>query len=207
MRMSQPMAIHWASSEGPTGRGALKPDLIAPVLHLSTSGGFEAGGEFPGLYKLPPGYQVFLGTSGATRVAAGAAAVLMSAAKQVGAPHGGAAVVRAMRDGAQFHAGIAATQQGVGSIGVAQAWEHLRSDGARPQVDVVEAQAPLRTSNSGWINPQYGPGLYETIGWSPGHAEDRTILLTRRSGPAAPIPVTLAWIGNDAGVYSGPPGI
>ncbi len=71
MRMSQPMAIHWASSEGPTGTGALKPDLIAPVLHLSTSGGFEAGGEFPGLYRLPPGYQVFLGTSGATPAAAG----------------------------------------------------------------------------------------------------------------------------------------
>ena len=45
---------------------------------------WQAGGPVAGTYALPPGYAMFNGTSMASPQAAGAAALLVSAAKQAG---------------------------------------------------------------------------------------------------------------------------
>ena len=48
---------------------------------------WQAGGPVAGTYALPPGYAMFNGTSMASPQAAGAAALLVSAAKQAGVQH------------------------------------------------------------------------------------------------------------------------
>src|SRR5262249_55943323 len=51
--------LHWgAMSHGPSGTGALKPDLLAPSGQISTDPGYRKGGTRKGLYRLPPGYAV-----------------------------------------------------------------------------------------------------------------------------------------------------
>ena len=79
--------LHWgALSHGPSTAGALKPDLLAPSgpdVHRSR---VPQGRELQGLFQLPPGYRIGGGTSTATPMAAGAAALVASAAKQSGVP-------------------------------------------------------------------------------------------------------------------------
>ncbi|MGW8265608.1 MAG: hypothetical protein ACWGSQ_04520, partial [Longimicrobiales bacterium] len=65
---------------GPMGNGALKPDIISPSNYVSTAQGFVEGRAIPGLFQLPPGYTIAGGTSTATPTAAGAVALLVSAA-------------------------------------------------------------------------------------------------------------------------------
>ncbi|MGH9972079.1 MAG: S8 family serine peptidase, partial [Pyrinomonadaceae bacterium] len=69
------------SSHGPSKQGGFKPNLVAPTTSLTTRPGFLTGQNRQGTYSLPPGYQISGGTSIATPMAAGAAALLISAAK------------------------------------------------------------------------------------------------------------------------------
>ena len=77
--------IHYFSSRGPREDGGFKPDVLASGNAISTTPMWQAGGGLASV--LPPGYSLFNGTSMASPQTAGAAALLVSAAKQTNRQH------------------------------------------------------------------------------------------------------------------------
>jgi hypothetical protein len=125
--------LHFVSAFGPSNDGGFKPTILAPSGYVSLDTGFAAAPALKGAYNLPPGYQMFSGTSQATPTAAGAIAILMSAAKQSGivftVPH----LIKALEDTARFMPSIPAYQQGPGLIPIGPAPES-RSDLDRSRI-------------------------------------------------------------------------
>jgi hypothetical protein len=196
--------MHWgALSHGPSGSGALKPDLIAPSGQMSTDPGYRKGASFKGLYQLPPGYSVDGGTSTATPMAAGATALVVSAAKQSGVPYDAARLKAAITGSARYIPRLAAHEQGNGLIQVGAAFELLKKL-QDVQLITITSRAPVRTKLSHLLlTPDEGVGLYEREGWAVGDRAERTMTLTRTSGPSEPMTFALSWQGND-GTFSSP---
>ncbi len=198
--------MHWgALSHGPGGNGALKPDLLAPSGQMSTDIGYvyrEFEQEFRGLYQLPPGYFVDGGTSTATPMAAGAAALVLSAAKQSGVRWDARTLKSALTGSARFIGNLHAHEQGNGLIQVAAAFERLKAaQAASASSSAIICLGPVKTRLSHLLQPPHeGPGLYEREGWTAGDAGVRTVTVTRTSGPKEPAAFRLSWEGND-GTY------
>ena len=194
--------LHWGGmSHGPSGTGALKPDLLAPSGQVSTDVGYRKGQARKGLYQLPPGYSVDGGTSTATPMAAGATALVVSAARQRGVRYDARSLKAALQGGARRIPHLGAHEQGAGVIQVANAFDLLQKLQSTPLVSIT-SRAPVRTALSTLLDPpNEGPGLLEREGWKPGDRGERTIVLTRTSGPDAPMPLTIEWLGND-GTFS-----
>ena len=179
-------SLHWVGSSGPAGNGAIKPDLLAPsnIITLHTPLDRNPPGKL-GLYEPAFGYGVGGGTSNAAPVAAGVGALLISAAKQRGLPHGAAAIGRSLLSSARYidAADIEAYQQGRGVIDVAGAWLALQEQADAPSV-TIEVAAPVRTAHSQRLEtPHRGVGLFEREGWFAGMRESRVLTLMRTSGP------------------------
>ena len=193
--------LHYAGlSHGPSGSGALKPDLLAPTGLISTRVGFLPGEVRKGLYELPPGYTVAGGTSTAAPVAAGAAAVLLSATRQKGVPADGPRLKAALANSARFIPHLGAHEQGVGLIQIEPALALLGRAETAPLR--ITTRAPVRTALSAWLSsPHEGVGLYEREGWTAGQSGRRAVTFTRTTGPASPMAFTVKWIGND-GTFS-----
>jgi subtilisin family serine protease len=210
--MAVERTLHWATSEGPTGQGNLKPDVLAPVLHYVASTAFEQDSGHGRIEEIPTGYQVFLGTSGATPVAAGAAALLISAAKQSGMRIDHTEIARALRSSARFMPGVAAVQQGTGTIDVGKAWVYLVDHLAEPQVE-FRVEAPVETATSQSLpNPNVGGGLFVREGVSVGKPIERCINVTRISGQRELAPFSLTWVedaerGGDGRTFTAPASI
>lgn len=189
-------SLHWVGSEGPAGNGALKPDLVAPATPMSLSVGFRWDHDRArraGIFELPPGYSICGGTSCATPVAAGAAALLVGAAKRERLPVDGASVHRALRESARRLSNYDIYQQGRGLLQIDAAWRQLQTQG-REAVETIEISAPVRTAMSGQLGvPHTGHGLFERVGWTPGMRGVREITLRRKTGPRAPIKYSLSW--------------
>jgi hypothetical protein len=200
-------SLHWATSEGPTGQGSLKPDFLAPVLHYAASTALDQGSGHDAVYAIPSGYQVFIGTSGATPVAAGAAALLLSAAKQSGMRIEPTQLARALQSSAHFIQGVAAASQGTGTIDVGRAWASLVNDVAPPPVE-IRVEAPVETAVSHSLpHPNVGSGLYLREGVSLGKPIDRCIAVARLSGPRDSAPFTLNSVGGAEGDFTTPASI
>jgi subtilisin family serine protease len=190
---------------GPMGDGALKPDLISPSNYVSTAQGFVEGRAIPGLFQLPPGYTIAGGTSTATPTAAGAGALLISAAKQAGLKHDPERIKWAMTRSGRWVPHIEAYKQGNGVVNVAGAWEILKELDRTRELLTITSRAPVRHPYSHLLpNPHEGVGLYERDGWAPGKRQERTITFTRTSGPSQPMPFALSWAGNDHKAFSAP---
>jgi hypothetical protein len=190
---------------GPMGNGALKPDIISPSNYVSTSRGFLEGRAMPGLFQLPPGYTIAGGTSTATPTAAGATALLISAAKQAGVDYDAYRIKHAITRGARWVDHLAAYKQGNGVFSVAGAWEILKELDAGGQMMDITAQAPVLHPYSHLLpTPHMGEGLYERDGWNVGDRGDRTMTLTRTSGPRGSLPFEVSWAGNGHGTFSSP---
>ncbi len=190
--------MHWgALSHAPSGTGALKPDLLAPSGQMSTDPGFRKGAVIRGLFQLPPGYSVDGGTSTATPMAAGATALVVSAAKQTGVPYDAARLKSALVGSARYIPNLTAYEQGNGLIQVEAALELLKR---LEKISIVKitSRAPVHTRLSNLLpTPNVGVGLYEREGWKVGDQRTRTITFTRTSGPAEAMTFALSWQGND----------
>lgn len=182
------------SSRGPRVDGGFKPDLVAPAATISANFGASES-RIPSPFPLPPGYGAGAGTSFSCPMAAGAAALLISAAKQTGIPYDAERIAWALKSSARFLPGVAAHEQGNGLINVGAAWEALK-----------RAPAPVTISSSAEINTvvgpylkasHHGPGIYEREGWPAGRSGQRTITFTRTSGSAVTTNYTVRWSGND----------
>jgi subtilase family protein len=194
--MTSPDWLIAYSARGPTLDGAMKPDVLAPVLSIAAAPCSDE--QKPArylVYTLPPCYMLGGGTSSATPHAAGAGALLISAAKQAGVPHDAARLAWALRTGARPLSGYGVHEQGAGLIDVPKAWDLLRGPIQAPDIQV---DAPTRTLMDPYLRrPGHGRGLYEREGWAPGDTGTRTITLRRTSGPRVAITYGLRWRGND----------
>ena len=190
---------------GPMGDGTLKPDVISPSNYVSTWLGFVEGRAIAGLFQLPPGYTIAGGTSTATPTAAGAGALLISAARQAGIPIDPYRLKYAITRGARWVPHIAAYKQGNGVVNVAGAWEILEQLEAGALALEIETRAPVATPYSHMLpTPHTGFGLYERSGWKAGERGERTVSFTRTSGPSGDMTFDVTWRGNDHGTYSSP---
>jgi subtilisin family serine protease len=198
--------IHNYSSRGPREDGGFKPEIIAPGAAVSTvptwQGPFQVPtGPAPGAYTLPPGYDMFNGTSMASPQAAGAAALLISAAKQTGVQHSPAQLRQAIRSTARYidKDRFEAYDQGNGLFRVESAWNMLRKN--LTPVDITSSVA-VNTLLSGQLKtPGFGIGIYDREGVAPNTTLKRTFTFKRTSGGTGSISYNVKWTG-DVSAYS-----
>jgi len=183
------------SARGPRKDGGFKPNILATTQSLTTFSASRPSETRNGVYTLPPGYGVMGGTSTATPMAAGGAALLISAAKQSGVHHDVDRLRWAIMSSARYLPGYGAYTQGAGLFQVGAAWEALK---AAPTPVRIISRASVNAALSQYLKePGRGPGVFEREGWSAGQTGERQIAFTRTSGPAPPMTYSLRWIGND----------
>lgn len=183
------------SARGPAANGAFKPDLLAPVSQVVPIGLYYPEQMHPGGYKLPSGYGPAGGTSSAGPMAAGAAALLISAAKQSGLKYDADRLRWAIESSARYLDGWGAHEQGAGVINVEAAWERLKH---APEPAMITSRGPVSSLYSRYLQrPNEGPGIYEREGWRAGQSGERVITFTRANGGTASQRYRLSWQGND----------
>ncbi len=192
-----------AIGQGPGRCGEIKPDLLAPTGMLTRIGDRSVG-ELDGLYRMRS-HWLSSGTSGAAPTAAGAIALLLSAARQSRRQFSAADLRWALRTAARYLPNMAAHSQGHGVIDIAAAWALLENPAnltrERYRFSVV---APVRNATSHLLDtPHQGVGLFEREGWKPGDRGRRHIEIVRLNGPAEELEFELGWLGN-AGTFVAP---
>jgi len=107
--------VWWRSGMGPRSDGAYIPSLVAP-------GGSPAPSP---RWLHPEGYTTAVGTSIAVPHVAGAAALMLEAARRDGLPQDGGSLKRALESGARALAGLEPYEQGSGLLDVGAAYAAL----------------------------------------------------------------------------------
>jgi subtilisin family serine protease len=205
--VSSDLNLHNFSSRGPREDGGFKPNVMAPGSAVSTvPRWFKQPGVAEAGYELPAGYAMFNGTSMASPQSAGAAALLLSAARATDRAVTPAQLRKALYSTADFVKGLPAMAQGAGQVDVRGAWRQLRR---QPSVRGYTVSAPVCTAISQFLAaPNRGSGVFNGCaagagGQRAGEVRSYDITITRTSGPAGARPHTLSWLGND-GTWSGP---
>lgn len=193
--------LHPFSSRGPREDGGFKPNIVAPGSAISTTPMWQAGGPVAGTYTLPPGYSMFNGTSMASPQAAGAGALLVSAAKQAGVQKQPAQLRQALNSSARFldATRFKAYEQGNGLMDVGAAWNLLKTN---IKTTAITSSVPVNTVLSGFLaTPGVGQGIYDREGVTVGQSYTRTYTFTRTQGGSKAITYNVSWVGND-GTFS-----
>lgn len=193
--------LHYFSSRGPREDGGFKPNIVAPGSAISTTPTWQGGGPVAGTYALPPGYSMFNGTSMASPQAAGAAALLVSAAKQAGAQHKPDQLRQAMNSSAHYLdlVRFKAYEQGNGLIDVGAAWALLKTN-----IKTVEltSAVPVNTVLSSFLKtPGIGQGIFDREGVTVGQPYTREYTFASPAGTGGTTTFNLSWVGND-GTFS-----
>jgi hypothetical protein len=199
------------SGRGPARDGAMKPDLVAPYMMVTAfSCSDDRLGDYNAVgYVLPPCYGIGGGTSNATPFAAGAAALLISAAKLRHLPYTAATVGWALTASARALDRVPAYAQGAGLIQVDQAWSLLAHPPAT--LAALAVTAPVSNAFAPYLGTSIGkagegPGLY-VADWPAGVTATRIITITRVSGPARAVRYGLRWRALGDGSFALEPGV
>lgn len=195
--------LHKNGAEGPAANGAFKPDFLAPSEILTVVPQFSNEARAAvAIADMPLGYAITGGTSTATPVGAGAAAIIMSAAKQSGLSIDAELLMQSLRLAARHLSDYAAYEQGSGVMDVEAAWNRYQKY-IKDEPPRISAEAPVRTMTSHMLaHPHRGVGLYEREGWQVGDREDRVIYLTRETGSRGAMTFDLSWRGSAQAVFS-----
>ncbi|MEV6961213.1 S8 family serine peptidase [Streptomyces sp. NPDC051207] len=180
--VEKPYAMMPFSSRGPREDGGFTPTLTAPGAAINTTQTWSPGGPVAEAgYSLPPGYSMLQGTSMASPQAAGASALLLSAAKQKGIALTPAKLRTALTSTADHIRGVQAYEEGAGLVNINDAWDAIR-DGATAHEYTVKA--PVDTAIDQFLKtPGHGTGLYDREGGlKAGQKKTYEITLTRTSG-------------------------
>ncbi len=193
--------LHYFTSNGPREDGGFKPQIVAPGAAISTTPVWQPGIGLP--YLLPPGYQLMNGTSMAAPQATGAAALLISAAKQAGAQYKPAQLRQAMLSSTRLldPSRLGIYRQGNGLVQTGAAWNLLATN---ISTDEIVARVPVNTVLSQFLaQPGIGVGIYDREGVTTGQSYTRTYTITRTKGGSQPKTYAVSWAGND-GTFSSP---
>ncbi|TDB72902.1 S8 family serine peptidase [Micromonospora sp. KC723] len=216
--VSRKNALFNFSSRGPREDGGFKPNIAAPGAAVSTAPTWQPGNIAPEAgYSLPPGYQMLNGTSMASPQAAGAAALLLSAARANDQGVTPAALRRAIYTSAKPIADVPTYAQGYGMFDVPGAWK-LLSKGveARSYTSDAPVCTPLSKNLTRYDagtqqflpNPHRGTGVYNRCassqgGQQVGQSKTYQVKVTRTSGPTGNRQHTVTLRGND-GTFTAP---
>ena len=193
--------LHPFTSRGPREDGGFKPQIVAPGAAVSTTPLWQDGGPVAGTYTLPPGYSMLNGTSMASPQATGGAALLISAAKQVGVQYQPSQLRQAINSSARLldTARYQVFEQGNGLLNVGAAWDLLKTN--IKLVDITSS-VPVNTVISQFLaTPNVGQGIYDREGVILNQSYTRQYTFVRTSGGSKAVTYNLSWVGND-GTFS-----
>ena len=193
--------LHGFSSRGPREDGGFMPSFVAPGLRDLDDAAVAAGWSRGWHIWLPPGYSMLNGTSMASPQAAGAAALLISAAKQQNVQKQPDQLRQALTSSARLldTSRIGVYEQGNGLINVGAAWNLLKTN--IKTVD-ISSSVPVNTLLTGFLaEPGIGSGIYDREGVTLGQSYTRTYTFTRNSGGGGTVTYNVSWVGND-GTFS-----
>ncbi len=187
--------LHYFSSRGPREDGGFDPEIVAPGAAISTIPMWQAQACLAQV--CPVGYALFNGTSMSSPQAAGAAALLVSAAKATGAQHQPAQIRKAFLSTSRFLAGrYQAYEQGMGLINVKAAWDLLQEN---PTTVDISSSVPVNTVLSGFLaTPGRGQGIFDREGVTVGQTYTRAYTFTRSDGPGGNVTYNVSWVGSGA---------
>ncbi|MFD9224160.1 S8 family serine peptidase [Streptomyces sp. NPDC060064] len=185
------------SSRGPREDGGFAPIITAPGASINTTQTWLPGSPVAEAgYQLPAGYSMLQGTSMSSPQAAGASALLLSAAKQRHIELTPAKLRTALTSTAHRIPGVQAHEQGSGLINIVDAWDAIE-DGATAHEYSVKA--PVDTAiDFALKTPGFGTGLYDREGGlKAGQKKSYDVVITRTTGPDRPVRHELDWKYND----------
>ncbi|MGW5196076.1 S8 family serine peptidase [Streptomyces spiralis] len=191
-----PYAMMPFSSRGPREDGGFTPTLTAPGAAINSTQTWLPGSPVPEAgYSLPAGYSMLQGTSMASPQAAGASALLLSAAEQRHLDLTPADLRTALTSTAHHIPGVQAYEEGAGLIDVVNAWTAIRLGATAHDYTV---KAPVDTAiDYALKTPGFGTGLYDREGGlKAGQKKTYDITVTRTSGPDRPVWHTLRLVNN-----------
>ncbi|MFI6682348.1 S8 family serine peptidase [Streptomyces sp. NPDC050485] len=192
------------SSRGPREDGGFTPTITAPGAAINSTQTWLPGSPVKESgYGLPAGYSMLQGTSMASPQAAGAAALLLSAAKQQGIDLPPADLRTALTSTAKHIKGVQAYQEGSGLINIVGAWDAIKQT-AKKQAPAHEytVAAPVSSALSYALKtPNVGTGIYDReSGLKTGQKKTYDVTVTRTTGPDANVRHKLSF-KNDDGTF------
>ena len=154
---SKPWVTHFSSRGGESG----KPDVIAPGGASSTVPAYEKG-------------DAFWGTSMSCPQAAGAAAILFSAAEHYNFKSSGSMLIKALKFSAVQLDNYTHADQGFGLINIPSAFNYLTALNERREFDKVAAYE-ITTANSFYMDKTGPAAFWKSAGYFPSGVEKQSV--------------------------------
>ncbi|MER5443626.1 S8 family serine peptidase [Streptomyces sp. NPDC002790] len=190
------------SSRGPREDGGFAPLISAPGASVNSTQTWLPGSPTPEAgYALPAGYSMLQGTSMASPQAAGASALLISAAKQQKVSLNPAKLRTALTSTAKHISGEQAYAEGSGLIDIVGAWKSIQH---KASAHTYTVKAPVDTALDDQLKtPGFGTGIYDREGGlKAGQKKTYDVTVTRTSGSSKLVPHRLSLKNNSGDTFS-----